>query len=61
MTEGRQPRRLPVSHLVSRVLLATLVASMVVAAVVLAILHGASELAFGDSIWGAVKHWTLPW
>jgi len=60
MTESRGPGRMPVSHVISRVLLATLVVSLVAAAVVLAILHGASELAFGARIWGAVKHWALP-
>ena len=61
MTESRGPRRLPVSHVISRMLLGSLVLSLVVAAVALAVLHAADELAVGRIVWGSVTNWALPW
>jgi hypothetical protein len=61
MTESRRPRRIPVGHVISRVLLGSLVVLLVAAAAVLAVLHGASELTVGRIVWGSVKNWALPW
>lgn len=61
MTDGPDPGRLPVGHVVLRRLLAGLVIALVATAVIAAVLHRASELAFGQMAWNAVKHWALPW
>ncbi len=61
MTESPDPDRLPVGHVVFRVLLASLVVALVVTAVILAVLHRAGELAVGQIAWGAVKRWAVPW
>lgn len=61
MTESRNPGHLPVGHVIFRVLLASLVVSLMVAALLLVVLHRAGGLAFGRIVWGAVKHWALPW
>jgi hypothetical protein len=61
LTESRNPGRLPVGHVVFRVLLASLVVILIVAAVIAAVLHRGGELALGRIVWDAVKHGALPW
>ena len=60
MTNGK-PGRMPVGHVIFRVLLGSVVVSLVAAALVLVVLHGASELAAGRLAWGSVENWALPW
>jgi hypothetical protein len=61
MTESRGPRHLPVSHVISRMLLSSVVLALLVAAAVLAVLHVPDELAVGRIVWGSVRNWALPW
>jgi hypothetical protein len=61
VTESRNPQRVPVSHVVFRVLLGSIVASLLVIATVLAVLHHATELTAGRNVWVDVKKWALPW
>jgi hypothetical protein len=61
MIESPNPGRLPVGHVVFRVLLASLVVTLIVAGVIVVVLHRSGELAVGRTVWGAVKHWALPW
>jgi hypothetical protein len=60
MTESN-PGRPPVGHVVFRGLLASLVIALIGVAVIIAVLHRSGELAVGRIVWGAVKHWALPW
>lgn len=61
MMESRSPGRLPVGHVVFRVLLASLVVALIATAFIAAVLYRAGELEVGRIVWGAVKHWALPW
>jgi hypothetical protein len=61
MTENNNSGRLPLGHVVFRVLLTCLVVALIIATVVVVVLHRSGELAVGRNVWGAVRHWALPW
>jgi hypothetical protein len=56
----REPRDLPTSHVIARILLSGLIAILFVAAMTLVVLRGGDERAVAGMISDGVKNWLLP-
>lgn len=57
---SREPRDLPTSHVIGRVLLSGLIVMLFIAALTLVVLRGGDERAVARMISDGMKNWLLP-